>query len=125
MARIAWVEEKLQRWAAAVTVGDGSGYPVTSVLHPTWQPPALGITPTLKSASWGDVRGTHGAVQWLVHCRPRLGATVVAVYIMRQSAEAAGTLLECQPSTVHARIDEAHRLLAGRMQRAPRDERSF
>jgi len=34
MARDMKIELRLLRWAAAVTVGDGSGFPTMSVLHP-------------------------------------------------------------------------------------------
>lgn len=117
MSRIGWVDDMLQRWALAVTVGDGSGYPVKSVLHPSWSPPTPGLTPTLKSVpSNRRVRLLHQALVELGHERPKLLATVTAVYVLkRPAAEAAALVDGCQPDTIGKRVEEAHRWLAARL----------
>jgi hypothetical protein len=117
MARIGWVDDMLQRWALAVTVGDGSGYPVKSVLHPSWSPPTPGLTPTLKSVPGNkQTRVVHQALVELGRERPKLLATVTAVYVLkRQAAEAAALVDGCQPDTIGKRVQEAHRWLAARL----------
>lgn len=108
MARDVHIEARLQRWAAAVTLGDGSGYPATCVLHPEWQPPAPGQTPTLKTAPASDVRATHRALEKL---SMRLRNTVVVHYCLRVSLAEQALRLECAEGTVHGRIEQAHREL--------------
>jgi DNA-directed RNA polymerase specialized sigma24 family protein len=110
MARDLFIEGRLQRWAVAVTVGDGSGYPVMSVLHEEWQPPSPGVTPTMKVGVHSDVRETHAALRVLSQ---RLQNTVVAHYCMKLPIADQALLLECAGSTIHARIDLVHRLLPG------------
>jgi DNA-directed RNA polymerase specialized sigma24 family protein len=109
MARDANIEARLQRWAVMLTVGDGSGYPVTSVLHENWQPPAPGQTPTLKVGASSDARQTHRAIATLSQ---RLANTLVVHYVMRLSLAEQAERLGCAPSTVTARIDAAHARLA-------------
>lgn len=109
MARDPHIEERLQRWAQYVQVGDGSGFPVMSVLHPAWQPPSPGQTPTMKAVPASDVRETHRAISRL---STRLRNTVVMHYVLRGPLDDQAARLGCAPQTVHARIDIAHRLLA-------------
>jgi DNA-directed RNA polymerase specialized sigma24 family protein len=108
MARDPQIEARLMRWAEQLTVGDGSGYPVTSVLHPSWQPPSPGITPTLKVRAHSDVRQTHRAVMKLSQ---GLADTLVVHYCMRLPVAEQAARLRCAPGTVHTRIDTAHRQL--------------
>lgn len=108
MARDQRIEARLQRWAAAVTLGDGSGYPATCVLHAEWQPPAPGQTPTLKSAPASDVRATHRALERL---SMRLRNTIAVHYCLRLSLAEQALRLQCGESTIHARIEQAHREL--------------
>jgi DNA-directed RNA polymerase specialized sigma24 family protein len=108
MARDPHIEARLQRWAAAVTLGDGSGYPAMCVLHPEWQPPAPGVTPTLKSAPASDARATHRAIERL---SMRLRNTIAVHYCQRLSLAEQALRLECAESTIHARIEQAHREL--------------
>lgn len=122
MARIQAIDDRLQRWALAVTVGDGSGYPVKSVLHPSWQPPAPGTTPTLKTAQGAsDVRQTHEAICQLAAQSECLFVAVHVHYILRgtaaQQAEAFAAFGHpCQPETVATRVEAAHRALAALLQ---------
>lgn len=109
MARDPKIEERLQRWAQAVTVGDGAGYPAMSMLHPQWQPPAPGQTPTLKVAPASDARETHRAIERLSQ---RLRNTIVVHYVFKGTLAEQASRLECAEATVHARIEEAHRRLA-------------
>jgi len=108
MARDAVIEARLQRWAAWVSVGDGSGFPVMSVLHPEWQPPSPGVTPTMKVGQATDVRQTHRAIAQL---SKRLANTLVIHYCLKLPAAEQAERLECGESTVHARVEEAHRQL--------------
>ena len=109
MARDRLIEARLQRWAQWLNVGDGSGYPVISVLHPEWQPPSPGITPTMKSVAGGDERSTHRAV---ARMSQRLANTLVVHYVMRLPVATQAERLGCTEGTVHARVDLAHRMLA-------------
>lgn len=111
MAKILWVDEALQRWAAAVAgAGDGSGYPTMSVLHEDWSPPAPGQTPTLKVVhGTGDARRVHAALALLTM---RQRNTVVVHYCRRLSLAEQGELLGCEADTVTKRIGDIHRALA-------------
>ena len=110
MARDTRIEARLQRWAAWLSVGDGSGYPVMSVLHPEWQPPSPGITPTMKVSSISDARETHRAISRLMS--KRMAHTLVLHYCMNLSTAEKAMRLECTESTVIQRVDQAHRVLA-------------
>jgi DNA-directed RNA polymerase specialized sigma24 family protein len=110
MARIPMIEDRLQRWGQAVTVGDGSGYPMKNPMHPTWQPPTSGITPTLKTAAAGDAKATHRAIARL--SSDRLIATVTVHYACRWPIDRQAAELGCEASTVHDRIGRAHKELA-------------
>ena len=105
MARDAAIEARLQRWASFVTVGDGSGFPVMSPIHPEWQPPSPGITPTLKVSPASDVRQTHRAIGRL---SLRLANTVAVHYCLRLPIAEQAQRLGCAPQTVHGRIESAH-----------------
>lgn len=109
MARDAQIHERLQRWAQGITVGDGSGYPSMSIIHPEWQPPSPGVTPTLKSTAGSDVRETHRAIATL---SSRLVATVVVYYVLRPPLPDQARMLGCTVDTVHGRIERVHRQLA-------------
>lgn len=109
MARIDWVEQRLQRWAQAVTVGDGSGYPVMSVLHEDWMPPSPGVTPSMKVSSASDARSTHRAIERLSQ---RLKNTLVVHYLLALPLPDQAARLGCAVDTVHGRIEAAHAQLA-------------
>lgn len=110
MARCPWIEERLQRWAQGVTVGDGSGYPAMSVIHPNWMPPSGGQTPVMKTAPASDVRQTHRCIGRL---SARLQDTVVVHYVMRPSLQDQAERLGCSVDTVHQRIERVHALMRG------------
>jgi DNA-directed RNA polymerase specialized sigma24 family protein len=108
MARDPAIEARLIRWAQGVTVGDGSGFPAMSVLHPSWQPPAPGLTPTLKVAPGSDVAHTHALIRRL---SDRMIATLVVHYILKPPMVDQAVMLECEACTVHARVERAHQQL--------------
>ena len=108
--KIAAIDERLQRWALAVTVGDGSGYPVTSVLHPNWSPPSPGMTPTLKVGAASDVKQTHAAICTLQSAN--LMMAIVAHYIKRGTIEAQAAWAGCKADTLMDRVGRAHREIA-------------
>lgn len=114
MARSPAMEARLQRWAQAVTVGDGSGFPVMSVLHPEWQPPSPGTTPTLKTSAASDARETHRA---LLQLSQRLQNTVAVHYCMKLPLAEQAQRLDCAVDTVHGRIEAAHQALAAALER--------
>ena len=106
------IERRLQHWAAWLGCGKtGEGYPVTNVLHPAWMPPASGSRPALKVSSHSDrlERDTHRAVEMLPI---RLRNTVVVVYVQKLNMIERMLRLDCQASTVRARIALAKDRLA-------------
>lgn len=108
MARDAAMHERLLAWAQWVTVGDGSGYPTVSTLHPNWSPPSPGVRPTMKVAAPSTARQTHRAMAgWSA----RLRNTVALYYCTQLPIAEQAARLGCAPSTVHERIDVAHKLL--------------
>lgn len=109
MARIDWVEARLQRWADWLKVGDGSGYPVRCVLDESWSPPSAGTTPQMKALPASDAPQTHRVVLGLSE---RMRATLAAHYLLGLQAQEAAAVLECAPDTVHQRIERAQALIA-------------
>lgn len=110
MARDAEMEQRLQRWAEALLVGDGTGFPSISTVHPDWSPPAPGQRPAMKVHGGSDVHATHRAVAVLPL---RLRNTVVMYYVMKLPLGEQAVRLECAERTVLERIERAHRLLRG------------
>jgi hypothetical protein len=112
MARIDHIHERLLRWAEWLKAGDGSGYPVTSVLHPSWSPPA-----GKGGGGWPQSGGTDGPMTHRLVMGAALSdtkrATLAAVYLLRMSSAEAAVVLECQPDTVQGRIEAIHHDLAG------------
>ena len=112
-ATIDIMQQRLCEWGAWMTrSGGGDGYPMTSVLHPSWTPPAPGQTPTLRAGGGSrdhQPRELHRLIQTL---SGRLQATLIAVYVKRMPIAELVRALECQASTVRARIGEAKRQLA-------------
>lgn len=109
MARIDWVEARLQRWAEACTVGDGSGYATMSVLHPNWSPPSGGQAPSLKVARATDALETARAVDQL---SLKLHQAVIVHYCKRGPIWQQCDELDCSERTLHDRIAAAHVRLA-------------
>lgn len=107
------LHQRLLAWAAWLTGGgNGAGYPTKSVLHSSWLPPAPGATPTMRTAPAGSTaqeRELHAVIRQALSVR--LQNTLVVVYLMRASASEQATLLECEASTVRARVREAKRLI--------------
>ena len=108
MARVIDIEHRLRRWAQALVAGDASGYPAMNTIHPNWQPPTSGITPTLKVSSTADVREMTAAIKALPQA---LQATLLVHYVMRWPMVMQAEKLGCQQRTVYERISTAHRLL--------------
>ena len=109
MARDVLIDARLCRWAQAVTVGDGSGFPTMSVLHREWQPPSGGMVPSMKVHPLSDVVTTHDAIR---HLSMRLRNTVVVHYCLHLPLAEQAERLECAVDTVHGRVEQAHRELA-------------
>lgn len=113
MARDPQIEARLQRWAQWVQVGDGSGYPVMSVLHPSWSPPGGGVVPAMKVGASSDVRQTQRAVQALPM---KLRNAVTVHYVVRGPIAEQAMRLECAEPTVHLRVERAHQALLAMLQ---------
>lgn len=108
MARDARIEARLQRWAAWVSVGDGSGYPVMSVLHPAWQPPSPGVTPTMKTTAASDAPATHRIIGRMHH---KLRDSLVLHYVIKVSRAEHARRIGRTEVAVDARINRAHQAL--------------
>ena len=111
------MELRLLEWGVWMTRGRrADGYPMTNVLHPSWQPPAPGQTPTLCTSTSSDRRERE-----IHHCvgllSDRMRATMVAVYVKRFDTAGQCVALSCQASTVRVRVMQAKRLLAGLLDR--------
>lgn len=108
MARDDAMDVRLRAWAQWVSVGDGSGFPTMSVLHPEWQPPSPGMTPTMKVCAPSSASETHKAMaSWSA----RLRNTVTLYYCTNLPVAEQALRLECGERTVQQRIDDAHGLL--------------
>ena len=106
------LQQRLLSWAAWLTSGGSSvGYPTKSVLHESWLPPTAGATPTMvvaPASSNAPHRELHAIIEAL---SLKLQNTLVVVYLMRAKPAEQVALLECQASTVRARVTEAKRLI--------------
>lgn len=114
MARDVEIEARLKRWAEWRKVGDGSGYSSISPLHPNWTPPSPGMRPGVRAARPTDARQTDCAVRRL---SARLQMTLELHYCRNLSLAEQAERLDCAESTVVQRIDSAHRLLLGILNR--------
>jgi DNA-directed RNA polymerase specialized sigma24 family protein len=108
--RDAGIEARLNRWADAVIIGDGSGYASVCVLHESWSPPTPGQRPILKSSPASDAGQTHRAIGML---SLRLRNAVVARYIYGGTVAEQAARMDCAPETVRDRIERAHAALMG------------
>ena len=115
MARDADIERLLRDWAQWRTVGDGSGYPRTSMLHPEWMPPAKGQTPCIKLGAPSRCREVDRALRGLSE---RLQETVTLYYCTQLPLADQAARLGCQVEAIHQRIRRAHRLLLGLLDHA-------
>ena len=116
MARDNDIHARLLAWAQYVTVGDGSGYPAMSVLHPEWQPPAPGTTPTMKVSAPSMAAQTHRAIGML---SLRLANTLVVHYVLKLPMAEQAERLECEERTVYLRVEAAQRQLRGLLMDGP------
>ena len=108
MRRDERIEALLREWAQWLVVGDGSGYPRTSMIHPEWTPPAKGGTPSIKVGGSGRGEMVHGLVGRL---SVRLQDTLVLAYCTQLPVAEQAHRLGCQAETVAQRVREAHRQL--------------
>lgn len=103
------VEARLQRWALAVTVGDGTGYPSVSVIHPNWMPPTKGSRPIMKVSRDGhDVQATHQSIGQL---SVKQRDAICLHYVYRLSTAEHAQRAGCADRTVRERLDAARRCL--------------
>lgn len=108
------MERRLQHWAAWLCCGKtaSAGFPCTNVLHPSWMPPTPGSRPTPKVGRQSDRQeiATHHAVGQLPI---RLRNTLVVVYVQKLSVADREINLDCQASTIRARVAAAKTALVG------------
>lgn len=105
------VHVRLVEWSAWVTVGDASGYARTNCLHESWAPGRGQLSTAVQRIT------THAREREIdAHVRKlstRLQDTLAVHYCKRLPVTAQAEVLGCQPSTVHARVREARRAIAG------------
>lgn len=111
------IHDRLLSWAQWVTTGGAAvGYPVKSVLHESWMPPARGSTPTMRAAAGSDKRerDTHSAIGRL---SLKLRNVVVVHYVQKLTVDDQASMLNISAGTLHARVRRAremiHVLLSG------------
>lgn len=105
VATVDAVERRLLAWGAWVAGGHQVGYPMTSVLHENWMPPAPGQLPTMQAArSTAQERQMHGLVEKL---SLKLRNTLVVVYVLRLPLGQREQRLQCEAGTVRVRITQA------------------
>lgn len=106
------MQARLTAWAAWLTGGRcADGYPTKSVLHQSWLPPAPGQTPTMRSSPASSERMERELDAQIRTLSQRLQDTLAVVYVMRARPDEQVLRLQCQASTVRARVAEAKRLL--------------
>ena len=110
--------QRLREWGAWLAGGAkcGAGFPTKSVLHQSWMPPAPGTTPSMKAGGPSDrrERELHALIGRLTI---KLANALVVVFVHRVPPAEQALRLDCQQSTVRARVGEARRQLR-QMQRA-------
>ncbi len=108
---------RLCAWGAWFNAGgcniDG-GWPVKSVLHPTWQPPTFGARAAQVAVKRSDVaeRELHDRIGRL---SDKLRAAVVVVYARPWAPREKAAELGCTVAAMERRIDRAHEALASRV----------
>jgi len=113
VATVDVITARLQAWAAWLTGGgNAAGYPTKNVLHESWLPPTPGQTPTMTTSTGAADRQERALHHQIKGFSLRLQNTLVVVYVMRARPAEQARLLECQQSTVRARLAEARRLIA-------------
>jgi len=122
MAKDDRIEQLLIEWAMWLQVGDGSGYATMSVLHEDWTPPTSGQAPSMKVCLPNRARGLHRLIAKL---SVRLGNTLIVHYCLRLPMDEQAARLECSVSTVHARVEFAHRQLKRLLQEAAAERKEF
>jgi len=110
MARIEWVHARLLQWAAWKASRDAkqSGFPKVNVIGRWWEPPNGREAQAFIPIDDTEAFATEQAVRGL---DTRLQETVEQHYIASGSMSDDARALGCSISTVHARIEEAHRKL--------------
>jgi hypothetical protein len=105
------LERELVAWGSYVAGGrEVAGYPVMSVIHPNWTPPAKGMPAKLPMRPREYIRERR--VDIVVRRMSRKLQDALAVrYVRRMPYAEQAMALGCQPGTVDARVREAKRQL--------------
>lgn len=107
------MEQRLAEWAAWLRGGaqGGAGYPRTNILHQSWLPPSPEQAPTMATGGM-STRRERQVHQCVLRLSVRLQNTLAVVFVMRAPTVEQVRLLQCEASTVRARVSEAKKLLA-------------
>ena len=111
MARIDWVDRRLQQWAQWLTTGDGAGYARCNPLHPTWSPPtAASHRPTTTANPQANhARQTHAAI---LRLSPQAQTALLLHYCAGIPPHAQAQQQACNLKALQARLRKAHARLA-------------
>lgn len=114
MARIEWVKHRLDNWALwkEREAGGGMGFPTqSSFLNDATTADRYRESNILLTVDAVDAEVTNQAVESLRPARVHLYATLQSVYIEGAGIAATARRLDVATSTLHARLDEADRVL--------------
>lgn len=114
MARIKWVQQRLENWAIWASRG-GSGYARESVLA-SWTSDVWSrgrySSGALIPAFEEDALEIDRAISSFKDTRPQLAAALVLVYIQNFGVLEAAHRARVDPSTMHARLGQADQAIA-------------
>jgi hypothetical protein len=106
------MERELVAWGSYVAGGrEVAGFPVMSVIHPNWMPPAKGMPAKLpmRPRDYSMERRVDGVVRRMSR---KLQDALAVRYVRRMPYAEQAMALGCQPGTVDARVREAKRQIA-------------
>lgn len=107
------MQHRLIAWAAwLTTAGNGAGYPTKSVLHDSWLPPSPGQVITMRACAAGNNHQERRIDTAIRQLSGRLQDTLAVVYLMRAKPAEQAQRLDCQDSTVRARVAQAKQQLS-------------
>lgn len=110
MARIEWIEHRLQNWARWKLAAGGGALGYASVSMAEANADRDGYVEAAIPISDVEASETDEAIQRLNP--PGLRLTIVEVYTGRGGIKDKARRLCCGEATVHARVDQAHRQIA-------------
>ncbi len=114
MAKIDWVERRLQNWGrwSQERVSNGLGYPRSSTIARAAGAPQHAEDRNVIPVNGLDAWETEQAVRALRYTDGALHALVVLVYVQTRSTTDIGAALGIGARRVYQRLEDAHRELA-------------